>query len=180
MKAMHEMGAKEFLRLWKRVWAHVCHKLKGILGLDEASYEILKKGQVAELAACIPFWSGCPAPLRKAFYITLPLVADAVGHDILDARDGDYAEDRLRRIEEIGLICAGGDKARVAQGLNRLAACMYWDCLHDLELDQVAGKPTPGEDYAKKALAALKAERKPDPVYDKIMPKVDIFWWWGD
>ncbi len=61
--------------------------------------------------------------------------------------------------------------------MNRLASCMYWDCMHDMELDSIIGKRSPDAEYAQRAAAELRAERKPDPVYDAIMPDVEQRWW---
>ena len=57
---------------------------------------------------------------------------------------------------------------------------MYFDCLQDLELDDVAGKRTPDRAYAEGAFKALEAERTKDPVYDKIMPSTKTGWWWQE
>jgi hypothetical protein len=179
MDRVDTLDPEGFLSLWRRVWPHLVRKVEAILSLDASNREVLRTAQVAELAASIPFWSGCPNPLRKAYYIVLPLVADAAGHDILDANPDDYAEDRFRRLEEIRLICSGGNQERLAQGMNRLAGVMYWDCVQDQQLDKLLGKRGPDERYAREALAALAVERKPDAVYDAILPSTERIWWWG-
>lgn len=170
--------AQEFLTVWKSVWSHISHKVRSMLHLDDKSFAMLQNAQVMQVAAAIPFWAGCPNPLRKAYYITLPLVADAAGHDILDPNDDDYRDNRFQRLEEIADICASGDAVRVQQGMNRLAACMYFDCMHDKELDSIVGNRSPDAEYARDTLTQLEGDRRPDPVYDAIIKNPERLFWW--
>jgi hypothetical protein len=177
MDPLSTLAPKEFLDTWGRVWAHIARKLKAMLSLDAEDSGVLKKGGPVKLAAAMPFWAGCPNPLRRAYYIALTLTADAMGHDILDPVEGDYGEQPQRRLAEIRMLCADGNAERVDQGMNRLASCMYFDISADMQVDEVIGKRSPGLEYVRPVIEGLRAARKPDPVYDAIMPNPEMGWW---